>query len=143
MTGNEKSNIAEPPTTGGAGLVDALKSLHDMGFDMNQLNGRKSDTSAKRSDITKSESNKNEDSIDASTATKSDISTSNSNKKEEYGWSKIKSGCSMSCGGGIETVTSECRRLDDGSPVRDDHCDRRSKPPMQQYPCKEEACPPV
>ena len=127
-------------------MVDALKSLHDMGFDMNQLNGKKSEaSSSKRSDISKSGSAKNEDSTDGSSTTKSDISTSvNSNsKKEEYGWSKIKSGCTMSCGGGIETVTSECRRLDDGSPVRDDHCDRRSKPPMQQYPCKDEPCPPV
>ena len=44
---------------------------------------------------------------------------------------------------GIETITAECRRLDDGSPVKDNHCDQRSKPPTQQYPCKEEACPPV
>ena len=95
-----------------------------MGFDMNHLYGRKAslDPNTKRSDITAS---------------------NNNNKKEEYGWSKIKSGCSMSCGGGLETVTAECRRLDDGSPVREDHCDRRSKPPTQQYPCKEEACPPV
>eukprot|EP00111_Clytia_hemisphaerica_P001731 TCONS_00004887-protein len=123
VTGSERSNIAEASNSAG-GIADALKSLKDMGFNMNNLYGKSS--------------------LELSSSSKrSDISSSGAAKKEEYGWSKIKSGCSTSCGGGIETLTAECRRLDDGSPVRENHCDQRSKPPTQQYPCKEEACPPI
>ena len=44
---------------------------------------------------------------------------------------------------GVEIVTPECRRQDDGSPVHEESCDRSLKPTIQQYPCKEDVCPPV
>ena len=44
---------------------------------------------------------------------------------------------------GIEILTAECRRQDDGSPARESMCDPALRPPVQNYPCKEEACPPV
>ena len=44
---------------------------------------------------------------------------------------------------GMETITPECRRQDDGSPAPESKCDVRSKPPIQQFPCKDTVCPPV
>ena len=74
VTGSERSNIAEASVSAG-GISDALKSLRDLGFDMNRLYGKgKLNLSGKRSEI--------------------------SGRKDEYGWTKIKSGCSVSCGGG-------------------------------------------
>ena len=44
---------------------------------------------------------------------------------------------------GSETVTAECRRQDDGSPVNEEKCDESLRPPVQRFPCKDEPCPPM
>ncbi|XP_057290630.1 A disintegrin and metalloproteinase with thrombospondin motifs 6-like [Hydractinia symbiolongicarpus] len=117
-TGEERSKIPQG-AVGTGGIVDALKSLKDMGFDMGSLYGKSTlDLSSKRSGIP------------------------GKDVVSDFGWARIKSGCSVSCGGGIESITAECRRLDDGSPVVEEKCAKDQKPPTQQYPCKEDACPP-
>lgn len=57
--------------------MDALKSLKDMGFDMGSLYGKSTlDLSSKRSGIP------------------------GKDVVSDFGWARIKSGCSVSCGGG-------------------------------------------
>lgn len=78
VTGSERSKISEATASAG-GITDALKSLKEMGFDMAHLYGKSTldlggGLTGKRSDIT---------------------------KKDEFGWARIKSGCSASCGGGM------------------------------------------
>ncbi|XP_047134767.1 A disintegrin and metalloproteinase with thrombospondin motifs 6 isoform X1 [Hydra vulgaris] len=117
-TGTDRSDIPEI-STGSGGIAEALKSLKEMGFDMGSFYSKSQLSLAeKRSDIPQKDDT-------------------------NFGWSRIKSGCSTSCGGGVETVTPECRRLDDGSPSNEDRCDKKTKPPVQQYSCKEDACPPI
>lgn len=103
------------------GIAEALKSLKEMGFDMGSLYGKAElSLAARRSGIPHSP---------------------NDTLLSEFIWAKVKSGCSVSCGGGIETVTAHCRRQDDGSPVPDSRCDARLKPNTQVYTCKKELCP--
>lgn len=82
VTGSERSTISEATASAG-GISDALKSLKEMGFDMAHLYGQSTLDlggllGGKRSDIL---------------------------RKEEYGWARIKSGCSASCGGGIIEIS--------------------------------------
>ena len=76
-TATEKSDIPEMNPSSG-GIADALKSLKDMGFDKGSLYGHSLlSLSGKRSRIP---------------GTK-DVTS-------EFGWARVKSGCSLSCGGG-------------------------------------------
>ena len=76
-TGTEKSDIPEMNSSSG-GIADALKSLKDMGFDMGSLYGHSQlSLMGKRWRIP---------------GTK-DVTS-------EFGWARVKSGCSLSCGGG-------------------------------------------
>eukprot|EP00794_Sanderia_malayensis_P015623 gene15623-17199_t len=112
---------ARSDTPEGDGISDALKSLKEMGFDMGTLYGKAElSLAARRSGIPHSP---------------------NDTTVSEFIWAKIKSGCSVSCGGGIETISAQCRRQDDGSPVPENRCDARLKPNTQEYSCKKELCP--
>jgi len=63
--------------------------------------------------------------------------------KEEFYWAVVKSGCSVSCGGGSEVSYAECRRSDDGSPVTEAKCDTGMRPPRETTHCNYQPCPPV
>ncbi|XP_065067919.1 A disintegrin and metalloproteinase with thrombospondin motifs 6-like [Rhopilema esculentum] len=103
------------------GIADALRSLKELGFDMGSLYGKAElNLAARRSGIPHNP---------------------NDTMMLEFIWAKVKSGCSVSCGGGVETVVAHCRRQDDGSPVPDNRCDPRLKPNTQVYSCKRELCP--
>lgn len=122
QTGVDRSTI--PDTSGAGGISDALKSLKDMGFDMSSLYGRGT--------LKMNGENK-----------RSEIGGKGDSVMNEFTWARIKSGCSVSCGGGTEIITPECRRQDDGSPAPESKCSADLKPPVQHFPCKEDVCPPV
>ncbi|XP_015756260.1 PREDICTED: A disintegrin and metalloproteinase with thrombospondin motifs 18-like [Acropora digitifera] len=64
-------------------------------------------------------------------------------EKDEFYWAVVKSGCSVSCGGGSEVSSAECRRSDDGSPVNEEKCDAGQKPPRATVHCNYQPCPPI
>ena len=77
QTGEQRNEI---PDTATGGIADALKSLKDMGFDMKSLYGR-------------SELSLNDK--------RSGIARPGNKSESEFGWARVKSGCSVSCGGGM------------------------------------------
>ncbi|XP_078346439.1 A disintegrin and metalloproteinase with thrombospondin motifs 6-like isoform X2 [Oculina patagonica] len=64
-------------------------------------------------------------------------------QKDDFYWAVVKSGCSVSCGGGSEVSYAECRRSDDGSPVNEAKCDAGMRPPRESVHCNYQPCPPV
>lgn len=70
-------------------------------------------------------------------------STPKDTEKDDFYWAVVKSGCSVSCGGGSEVSFAECRRSDDGSPVNEEKCDAGLKPPRATVHCNYQPCPPV
>lgn len=64
-------------------------------------------------------------------------------EKDDFYWAVVKSGCSVSCGGGSEVSFAECRRSDDGSPVNEEKCDAGQKPPRATVHCNYQPCPPI
>uniref|UniRef100_A0A7M5WIB5 CUB domain-containing protein n=1 Tax=Clytia hemisphaerica TaxID=252671 RepID=A0A7M5WIB5_9CNID len=62
---------------------------------------------------------------------------------EIYKWKMVTSGCSASCGTGVETLFPECRRVDDGTPVTNMLCEKNAeKPNKMTRSCTHASCPP-
>lgn len=70
-------------------------------------------------------------------------SATKDSQKDNFYWAVVKSGCSVSCGGGSEVSYAECRRSDDGSPVNVEKCDSGLRPPRETVHCNYQPCPPV
>ncbi|KAM7451153.1 disintegrin and metalloproteinaseith thrombospondin motifs protein [Porites harrisoni] len=70
-------------------------------------------------------------------------STTKDAQKDDFYWAVVKTGCSVSCGGGSEDSFAECRRSDDGSPVNEEKCDAGLRPPRATAHCNFQPCPPV
>jgi len=69
--------------------------------------------------------------------------TTKDTQKDDFYWAVVKSGCSVSCGGGSEVSFAECRRSDDGSPVNEEKCDTGLRPPRATVHCNYQPCSPV